>query len=99
MKLSHFERKYFLGLLLGKQSRQAKKIYWLLVSDNCSLLFLQHGAKKEEEPIHIINIALKIEKNSKDIEFQRKMVYEFTQSKVRIRPIDYSYLTIIYTLK
>ncbi|XP_015754053.1 PREDICTED: acetyl-CoA carboxylase 1-like [Acropora digitifera] len=42
----------------------------------------EHGAKKEEEPIHIINIALKIEKNSKDIEFQRKMVYEFTQSKM-----------------
>ncbi|XP_029189065.2 LOW QUALITY PROTEIN: acetyl-CoA carboxylase-like [Acropora millepora] len=44
----------------------------------------EHGAKKEEEPIHIINIALKIEKNSKDIEFQRKMVYEFTQSKKEI---------------
>lgn len=44
----------------------------------------EHGAKKEEEPIHIINIALKIQKNSKDIELQRKMVYEFTQSKKEI---------------
>lgn len=99
MKQSHFETKYFPGSALGKQSRQAKNVYWLLASDNRSLLFRQHGAKKEEEPIHIINIALKIEKNSKDIEFQRKMVYEFTQSKVRIPPINYSYLTTIHTLK
>lgn len=42
----------------------------------------QHGGKKEEEPVHIINIALQIEKNCKDVEILRKMVYEFTQSKV-----------------
>ncbi|KAJ7391694.1 hypothetical protein OS493_017391 [Desmophyllum pertusum] len=42
------------------------------------------GAAKEEEPIHIINIALQIEKNCKDVEICRKMVYEFTQSKKEI---------------
>lgn len=46
--------------------------------------FLQPEAKKEEEPIHIINIALQIEKNCKDMESCRKMVYEFTHSKVKI---------------
>lgn len=47
-------------------------------------IFLQPGARKEEEPVHIINIALQIEKNCKDVEICRKMVYEFTQSKVKI---------------
>ncbi|XP_020604828.1 acetyl-CoA carboxylase-like isoform X1 [Orbicella faveolata] len=42
------------------------------------------GARKEEEPVHIINIALQIEKNCKDVEICRKMVYEFTQSKKEI---------------
>jgi len=44
----------------------------------------QPDTKKEEEPVHIINIALQIEKNCKDVEICRKMVYEFTQSKVKI---------------
>lgn len=48
------------------------------------VIFLQSGARKEEEPVHIINIALQIEKNCKDVEICRKMVYEFTQSKVKI---------------
>ncbi|XP_073241070.1 acetyl-CoA carboxylase-like isoform X1 [Porites lutea] len=41
-------------------------------------------AAKEEEPVHIINVALKIEKNCKDVQICRKMVYEFTQSKKEI---------------
>ena len=43
---------------------------------------LKPDAAKEEEPVHIINVALKIEKNCKDVQICRKMVYEFTQSKV-----------------
>ena len=43
---------------------------------------LEPDAAKEEEPVHIINVALKIEKNCKDVQICRKMVYEFTQSKV-----------------
>lgn len=42
------------------------------------------GAGKEEEPIHIINVALRVEKNCKDVEICRKLVYEFTQSKKEI---------------
>ena len=52
------------------------------------VIFLQSGARKEEEPVHIINIALQIEKNCKDVEICRKMVYEFTQSKVKIYIVD-----------
>ena len=36
----------------------------------------------EEEPIHIINVAIKIDKKNKDPALLNEQVYEFTKSQV-----------------
>ena len=72
--------------------RDVNPKWWAVKKASTSLTWvaaflLSQATCGELEPIHIINVALKIDRRTKDFEACRQLVADFTQSKVQRAPV------------